>query len=92
MTKRREKRVPYEGAVPHGYMRVYRKQVLPASQGAMLGRELRGRISRHPGRPASDNFLAIDTMLMLPVIDMYTARSGEVFSGKVRDECFYVER
>ena len=37
LSARRQKWVPYEGAVPHGYMRVYRKHVLPASQGAVLG-------------------------------------------------------
>ena len=36
LARRRAGWVPYEGAVPHGFMRRYRQHVLPASQGAVL--------------------------------------------------------
>ena len=36
LTQRRAAWTPFERAVPHGYMRHYRKHVLPASQGAVL--------------------------------------------------------
>ena len=36
LAKRRESWTPYERDVPHGFMRSYRKHVLPASQGAVL--------------------------------------------------------
>ncbi len=36
LARRRESWTPYERDVPHGFMRSYRKHVLPASQGAVL--------------------------------------------------------
>ena len=36
LAKRRAAWVPYERPVPHGYMRNYRKHVLPASHGAIV--------------------------------------------------------
>ena len=36
LARRRAAWTPFERAVPHGYMRHYRKHVLPASQGAVL--------------------------------------------------------
>jgi dihydroxy-acid dehydratase len=36
LSRRRENWVPHEGAVAHGYMRLYRKYVRPACEGAVL--------------------------------------------------------
>jgi dihydroxy-acid dehydratase len=36
LSRRREQWVPHEGAVAHGYMRLYRKHVRPACEGAVL--------------------------------------------------------